>query len=107
MRGWKSLKNSINWGLEIFENSIQWKLEEQRAARCPLLNVMDFRFWFTFGADYKFMSSKFWKINKWGGMVEIEADGWEKSQKLIIKGGRLFGTLEYIVTSYKKFLIFE
>ena len=35
-------------------------------------------------ANYKFMSSKCWKINKW--QVGIRAGGEEKSQKLIIGG---------------------
>ena len=48
-------------------------------ARCPLLNVIDFRFWLTFGANCEVTSSKFWKINTLG--VGIRAGEFEKISK--------------------------
>ena len=49
------------------------------------INVKDFRFWFTYGRKYKFMSSKFWKSNKWE--VGIRTSGWKKFQKVVIGVG--------------------
>ena len=41
-------------------------------ASCPLSNVRDFHFLFTFGADLNFTSSKFWKSNKWRVGINIK-----------------------------------
>ena len=96
MGGWKMLEGFIIGGLDIFENLINGGLRiilkcnallhltldalvvvslagrfQLKWARCTLINIMDFHCWFTFGANYKFTSSKFWKSDKWGGGGKI------------------------------------
>ena len=60
------------WGVGIIRLilifvSLAWRYQ-LKSARCPLLSVMDFRLWFTFGAKFKFTSSIFCKIKKWGDL---------------------------------------
>ena len=61
---WGGLKNSqeFNGGVGIIR--IILIFIPLAITDCPLLNVMAFRFWFTFGTNYKLTSSKFRKINK-------------------------------------------
>ena len=66
-----------------------WKFLEN------LINGMDFHFWFTFWANYKFMSSKFWNVIREGG-IRIRARWLEKISKINYReGGREGGELDY------------